>query len=690
MLSDPMTVKKLFVVLWVLVLATASSRVRAQSCSVLGQTPATAFPVCGSNVFVQDSVPECDNGSLVVPNCAVGPGQPSYSALNPYWYKFTCFSSGTLGLLISPNNAGDDYDWQLYDVTGQPLNAIYTNVSLVIAADWSGVTGNTGTSSTASNLIECGSTATSSPPPFSKMPNLIQGHNYLLLISHFSGSGQSGYQLSFGGGTASITDTTQPAVAKVNAICQSLLGVTLNKKMACSSLTATGSEFAITPAIPGVQIIGAVTNTCNTGFDMDSITLTLSGNLPTGIYSLAVQTGSDGNTLLDICSTPIPVGQSVQFAVLPPQPTPVAGLAPPGCSPDFVKVIFNGPTPIRCSSIAADGSDFSLAGSTPVSVVGASAICDSLGMTDTVVVQLSAAIKTMGSYQLSLKTGDDGNTLLNYCGISTAAITVPFNTADTVSAAAYNVKVLYGCTQDTVIYSYPTIDEINQWQWLMDGTNQSRLQDPPRRIYGANGTETVSLSVSNGVCSDSASGVVTLDNFSKTQFEAPMIICPKDYATLINNSSGNWIMTWNWTFGDGTTSDQKDPADHLFPPTGEETKYTVVLVTTDSIGCTDTAKQVIDVLKSCYIAVPGAFTPNGDGVNDYLYPLNALKAENLQFRVYNRWGQMVFETTDWLKRWDGTIGGHPAPAGAYAWTLSYVDGETGKRIVQKGTSILIR
>ncbi|HXB34879.1 MAG TPA: gliding motility-associated C-terminal domain-containing protein, partial [Puia sp.] len=87
---------------------------------------------------------------------------------------------------------------------------------------------------------------------------------------------------------------------------------------------------------------------------------------------------------------------------------------------------------------------------------------------------------------------------------------------------------------------------------------------------------------------------------------------------------------------------------------------------------------------------PGAFTPNGDGVNDYLYPLNALKAVDLQFRVYNRWGQLVFETTNWLNKWDGTTGGRPQAAGVYVWTLSYIDGDTGKRIFQKGTSMLIR
>jgi hypothetical protein len=51
---------------------------------------------------------------------------------------------------------------------------------------------------------------------------------------------------------------------------------------------------------------------------------------------------------------------------------------------------------------------------------------------------------------------------------------------------------------------------------------------------------------------------------------------------------------------------------------------------------------------------------------------------------------MVFETTNWLNKWDGTMGGRQQPAGAYVWTLAYTDPDTGKRIFQKGTSILIR
>ena len=77
-------------------------------------------------------------------------------------------------------------------------------------------------------------------------------------------------------------------------------------------------------------------------------------------------------------------------------------------------------------------------------------------------------------------------------------------------------------------------------------------------------------------------------------------------------------------------------------------------------------------------------------MNDYLYPLNAYKADHLEFRVFNRYGQLVFETRDWLQKWDGTINGTPQPAGTYVWTLRYTDRDSGRNFFQKGTSILIR
>ena len=246
----------------------ASRSIQAQTCTALGQNPSTAFPVCGTTTFTQTTVPICATNDLYVPGCT-GNSTANYQNKNPYWYKFTCFSSGTLGFLVTPSNLGDDYDWQLYDVTGHNVNDVYTDPSLVVAGNWSGTYGATGASSSGVNYIQCASDPADNKPSFAAMPQLIQGHEYILLISHFTDS-QSGYSLSFGGGSANITDPTEPHLKSSRTACDgTTTTVRLNKRMKCNSLSIDGSEFTINP--PLANVVSAVGFGCSAGFDMDYV-----------------------------------------------------------------------------------------------------------------------------------------------------------------------------------------------------------------------------------------------------------------------------------------------------------------------------------------------------------------------------------------------------------------------------------
>jgi gliding motility-associated-like protein len=672
--------RRILILLGLIVLTFAQAG--AQSCTNLGQTPATAFPVCGTSVFNQSSVPPCSNG--IIPTNCPNDGNV-YQDLNPYWYKFTCFSSGTLGFLIKPNNANDDYDWQLFDITGHNPADVYSNASLLVAYNWSGETGNTGASNTGSSLFVCGTTPTSPYRPlFTTMPTLIEGHQYLLMISHFLGDQQSGYQLSFAGGTASITDTTAPQLKQAVTNCDATqITIRLNKKMKCNSLAANGSDFSITPG--AVSIVGATGAGCSGSFDVDSVILSLSGPLPVGNYTVTAVNGADGNTLLDNCGNGIPVGDTVQFAILPLQPTPMDSLQPVKCAPSTLQLVFS--KPIRCNSIAANGSDFFVTGPAPVTVTGAAGICSN-GTSSIINVQLSTGIVNGGTYQIHLQQGIDGNTLIDECGLETpAGATIGFTVKDTVSAA-FTLQPRLGCRFDTVYYFHDGRNGVNQWTWSFNNTSISSAQNPVK-IYPASGQFTTQLIVSNGFCADTATTTLTLNNEVKAAFEGPAILCPEDSVRFVNNSTGP-IDTWHWSFGNGSSSPLQSPPAQHYPLTGIETYYPVQLIVHSPIGCLDTATYNMRVLSSCYIAVPSAFTPNNDGLNDYLYPLNALKADNLDFRVFNRWGQLLFATKDWQTKWDGTVHGTPQPAGVYVWTLRFTQHDTGKKVEMKGTTMLIR
>jgi gliding motility-associated-like protein len=92
----------------------------------------------------------------------------------------------------------------------------------------------------------------------------------------------------------------------------------------------------------------------------------------------------------------------------------------------------------------------------------------------------------------------------------------------------------------------------------------------------------------------------------------------------------------------------------------------------------------------CTLHLPNAFSPNRDGVNDLFIhqPLTGL--EKYSLTVYNRWGQIIFHTTQLNKGWDGMKNGKPQPSGAYVWKATFVDGATGKIKHENGTLLLVR
>lgn len=645
-----------------------------QACTDIGQNPHSAFPVCGTTSFEQHTVKFCGNRRVPGP-C----DRDEVSDKNPFWYKFTCFESGTLGLLITPKDLGDDYDWQLFDITSRNPADVYTDPSLFVACNWSGEPGKTGASAAGTSLDVCGGYG---KPLFSAMPELKKDHQYLLLISHFTDS-QSGYSLEFSG-TANITDPKTPRLQSAKANCDgSEITVFLNKKMKCASLAADGSDFRLNT--PLVSIVGASSDACSGSFDMDTVVLKLSGPIPTGNYILSAKNGADGNTLFDNCEVNIAENDQVDLAILPVAPTLMDSLTTPSCLANSLELVFK--KPMRCSSVAANGSDFFVSGPVPVTVTGAYDNCSADGKSSIVTVTLAAPLSVKGNYQLQLKQGTDGNTLIDECGQESPPAGISFFMQAAVSAD-FQYDVTPGCRTDTVQLRHDGANDVNQWVWTFADI-PSRFEQNTTRIFATTGQKGISLMVSNGFCSDTSEIALDLPPKIKSLFEAPDIICASDKAAFTDRSVGD-IASWQWDLGNSNFSMQPSPGDISYPRMPGEKKYTVRLVVTGVNGCKDTSAQIVTVVGNCYIAVPSAFTPNNDGINDHLFPSNAYKADNLLFRVYNRFGQVVHQTRDWTQKWNGELNGRPQPAGTYVWTLRYTDRDSGKTYFLKGSTVLIR
>jgi gliding motility-associated-like protein len=663
----------IFALIWLLIVYEGSG----QTCTNAGQTPSTAFPVCGSKVFTQTTVPLCGGAKLPAIHCP----NDGVTDRNPYWYKFTCLTAGTLGFIITPKTLDEDYDWELYDITGLDPNAVYTNGNIVVACNWSGEFGVTGASTAGTNRFVC---AGYGQDLYSSMPQLQVGHEYLLLISHFTNT-QSGYTLEFKGGGAVITDTAAPRINTSAVNCsRDVITIALKKKVKCSSLAINGSDFFLTPSA-GVSIIGATSPTCALNqFDTDTIRLQLDQSLPPGNYAVGVKRGTDNNTLLDYCDLAMPLTETTDFTVLPNQPTPMDSLTTPGCAANTLRLVFR--KPIRCSSIAADGSDFVVNGTYPINVSSAVGNCSN-GLTTSILVTLSQPMQRKGNFVIQLQAGTDGNTILDECAVETpAGSSIAFQVKDTVNAD-FTYSIQYGCSVDVVNFSHPGNNEVNKWAWKLDqGITSS--QQLPQANYTVFTPKNVELIVSNGVCSDTSRKTIVLENFISADFTTYPDNCPLEPVAFTATAVGK-ITRHDWNFGDGNIGTGITTS-HIFSQPTRETVYNVRYTVTDSFGCTKTVQKPVKIYSSCLVRVPNAFSPNNNRSNEFLYPLNAVKAEQLEFTVYNRWGQMVFRTTDWKQGWDGRLYGQPQPQGTYVWILRYIDRDTRKRIEQKGFTILIR
>jgi gliding motility-associated-like protein len=115
-----------------------------------------------------------------------------------------------------------------------------------------------------------------------------------------------------------------------------------------------------------------------------------------------------------------------------------------------------------------------------------------------------------------------------------------------------------------------------------------------------------------------------------------------------------------------------------------------VVTVSNSLGCFDTDTILVKLYKlAADIYVPTAFSPNGDGTNDILKPLALGLLSIDAFRIYNRWGQLLFTTSQIGEGWDGIFKGSPQSSGTYVW---YAEGRNFKnqRFQKKGYVVLIR
>ncbi|HWB26756.1 MAG TPA: PKD domain-containing protein [Chitinophagaceae bacterium] len=152
------------------------------------------------------------------------------------------------------------------------------------------------------------------------------------------------------------------------------------------------------------------------------------------------------------------------------------------------------------------------------------------------------------------------------------------------------------------------------------------------------------------------------------------------------NATGGSSYTWQPVTG----LDNPDIANPISLPPAGITSITYTVKVADSNNCAAYANVTVNIYQTQpEIFVPTAFSPNGDGHNDILRPIVAGLKEFDYFKIYNRWGNLVFSSSNSSDGWDGTYGGAKQQSGTYVFVARGID-YMGHQVSRKGTVVLIR
>lgn len=221
-----------------------------------------------------------------------------------------------------------------------------------------------------------------------------------------------------------------------------------------------------------------------------------------------------------------------------------------------------------------------------------------------------------------------------------------------------------------------------------DGTTDT-LFNPPPKTYDKAGEYLITLTAVDSLScniTDKYEIKIKVNDKPTTDFTYSFDGCTEELK-LQNKSAGYSDLIWY--FGDGDTSTQNNPR-HKYAANGT---YKIVLITNPDSGCPDTLFKNVNVKidGGSTLILPNVFTPNNDGKNDCFHPdgLNP-DCDEMEWFIYNRWGELVFYSKDLNACWDGnTKSGEPYPAGAY-FTLFKITTKKGKKETISGTVTLIR
>lgn len=569
---------------------------------------------------------------------------------------------GTGSLIVEATNASGTYtqtipgpftDFQLsnYAITGIPSDGSPVTITVYF-----------------SDETTCESVLTGNSPVLPTVTNFSGGSTYCAgdamapLLVDVNGTGPWTIDYTVDGTPMSASGATSPI--NINPTIGGDYVLTLVTDVNCSN-TASGTQTIIINALPTVTSLTGGGIYCE-GDVVNDIFADLTGVAPWNLdYTLDATPMSQTNA-----ASPVNLGNAAGVYV-------VTGISDANCSNTAAgsQTIVVNPLP----NVSA-GNDFTICEADPAFLAGSGAAS---------YVWNNGVTNGASFSPISTATYTVVGTDINGC-ISSDSMVLTVEPLPVVSFIADDTD---GCSPMTVEFTNTTPGNISTCIWniqgaeILDGCTINYTFNSPG-LYDVMLTTTSAAGCTNSVTYDDYIYIEAdpVANFIPSTSEISVY---SSDVTFINESIG--ATTYEWDFGDGLGPVYDEEPTVTYPPE-LSTNYSVTLYAFSPLGCMDSLTRAIFYREDVIFYVPNTFTPDGDEHNQVFQPIFTSGYDPYDFNllIYNRWGEVIFETNDDTEGWDGTFKGKVVQGGTYSWKIEFKTIYTDERIMVTGHLNLLK
>lgn len=255
-------------------------------------------------------------------------------------------------------------------------------------------------------------------------------------------------------------------------------------------------------------------------------------------------------------------------------------------------------------------------------------------------------------------------------------------------------NVTTGCAPLKVNFDNMYVQAGVVYSWdFGDGTVYNAPDDTVHTFVGGGCYDVKFTANLNGCIKDSVyQNLICVDENPIANFQPqPSVLSIMNPVTVFSNTSAN-ATSYIWTFGDGSGATSFSPT-HMYPD-ADGGSYLVTLTAISDLGCRDSTKRIVEVEDELIYYVPNAFTPDEDEFNPTFKPVFSAGYDPNDYRlfIYNRWGELIFQSNDINYGWDGTYAGADARVmeGSYTWRIEFKTKKSDARKILVGSVTIIK